>query len=114
MAQSATVGLATMPSELLSYVFAESPRSSLKALAATCRRFRTATAPLRFPVLYISCHPLDLEAFNYIAADPVLLSGVRELVIDDTMLAPSRLGDLPRLCRGEEQGLVSQGERPWA
>ncbi|KAL3958048.1 hypothetical protein ACCO45_008626 [Purpureocillium lilacinum] len=109
MAQSATVGLATMPSELLSYVFAESPRSSLKALAATCRRFRTATAPLRFPVLYISCHPLDLEAFNYIAADPVLLSGVRELVIDDTMLAPSRLGDLPRLCRGEEQGLVRVG-----
>lgn len=91
MAQSATVGLATIPSEILSYVFAESPRSSLKALAATCRRFRTATAPLRFPVLYLSCHPLDLEAFNYIAADPVLLSGVRELVIDDTTLAPSLL-----------------------
>ncbi|KPM44541.1 hypothetical protein AK830_g1975 [Neonectria ditissima] len=78
-----------LPPEIIDGILLRLPGQAIQALRATCRHLNHAASPFLFPVLYLSCHPLDLEVFQLVAANDLLLSGVRELVIDDTTLAPS-------------------------
>lgn len=78
-----------LPPEILDGILPMLPGQALQSLRASCRRLNQAASPLLFPVLYLSCHPLDLDVFQLVTANELLLSGVRELVIDDTTLAPS-------------------------
>ncbi|KAH6962223.1 hypothetical protein BKA56DRAFT_736982 [Ilyonectria sp. MPI-CAGE-AT-0026] len=78
-----------LPPEILGGILSMLPGQALQSLRASCRGLNQAASPLLFPVLYLSCHPLDLDVFQLVAANELLLGGVRELVIDDTTLAPS-------------------------
>lgn len=78
-----------LPPEILGGILSMLPGQALQSLRASCRGLNQAASPLLFPVLYLSCHPLDLDVFQLVAANQLLLGGVRELVIDDTTLAPS-------------------------
>ncbi|CVL02061.1 uncharacterized protein FMAN_16198 [Fusarium mangiferae] len=68
------------------------PGNALKATRATCRKLNRVASPYLYPVIYLSCHQLDLDVFRLVASNPVLIGGVKELVIDDTTLSP-RLAD---------------------
>ncbi|KAM5353533.1 hypothetical protein ACJ41O_000183 [Fusarium nematophilum] len=78
-----------LPPEIASAILDLLPGSAIKSLRATCRQLHQAASPLLFPVLYLSCHQLDLDVFRLVTHNPLLASGVCELVIDDTTLAPS-------------------------
>ncbi|KAG4270209.1 hypothetical protein FPRO04_11647 [Fusarium proliferatum] len=68
------------------------PGNALEAARATCRKLNNIASPYLYPVLYLSCHQLDLDVFRLVASNPILIAGVKELVIDDTTLSP-RLAD---------------------
>ncbi|KAK7425973.1 hypothetical protein QQZ08_007555 [Neonectria magnoliae] len=78
-----------LPPEIISAIITQMPGSAIKSLRASCRQLHYHASPLLYPVLYLSCHQLDLDVFRLVVNDPHLLSGVQELVIDDTTLAPS-------------------------
>ncbi|KAM0347390.1 hypothetical protein ACHAPU_004911 [Fusarium lateritium] len=59
----------------------------IKAIRATCKKFNRVASPYLYPVLYLSCHQLDLDDFRMVANNPLLIGGVRELVIDDTTMS---------------------------
>ncbi|KAF4427404.1 hypothetical protein FACUT_9635 [Fusarium acutatum] len=63
--------------------------SNVKASRETCKRLNRIASPYLFPVLYISCHQLDLDVFRMVSKNPLLIGGVHELVIDDTTVPPS-------------------------
>ncbi|KAF5722184.1 hypothetical protein FMUND_3106 [Fusarium mundagurra] len=67
---------------------------NVKAARETCKRLNRIASPYLFPVLYISCHQLDLDVFRMVSKNPLLIGGVRELVIDDTTL-PVSIPDWP-------------------
>ncbi|KAF5722186.1 hypothetical protein FMUND_3108 [Fusarium mundagurra] len=81
-----------LPDELLVAVVELLPGDALKATRATCRKLNSIASPYLYPVLYLSCHQLDLDVFRLVASNPLLIGGVKELVIDDTTLSP-RLGN---------------------
>ncbi|KAF5634665.1 hypothetical protein F52700_5858 [Fusarium sp. NRRL 52700] len=81
-----------LPDEIHVAVAELLPGKALKAARATCRKLNTITSPYLYPVLYLSCHQLDLNVFRLVTSNPLLISGVKELVIDDTTLSP-RLAD---------------------
>ncbi|KAK2767399.1 hypothetical protein FQN54_003555 [Arachnomyces sp. PD_36] len=81
--------LLDIPTELHHNIIRFCPGSVLKSLRATCRHLNSISSPLLYPTLYLSCHPLDLEVFELVSSNPLLISNVKELVIDDTTLAPS-------------------------
>ncbi|KLO83238.1 uncharacterized protein LW93_14906 [Fusarium fujikuroi] len=77
-----------LPDELQVAVVELLPGDSLKATRATCRKLNSIASPYLYPVLYLSCHQLDLDVFRLVANNPLLIGGVKELVIDDTTLSP--------------------------
>ncbi|KAJ4005685.1 hypothetical protein NW752_011012 [Fusarium irregulare] len=56
----------------------------IKTLRASCRRLNRIVSPCLYQTLYLSCHQLDLDVFRLVSKNPLLIGGVRELVIDDT------------------------------
>ncbi|KAF5614166.1 uncharacterized protein FSUBG_46 [Fusarium subglutinans] len=81
-----------LPDEIHVAVAELLPGNAIKSLRATCTKLNTIASPYLFPVLYLSCHQLDLDVFRLVTSNPLLISGVKELVIDDTTLSP-RLAD---------------------
>ncbi|KAF4502302.1 hypothetical protein FAGAP_1487 [Fusarium agapanthi] len=81
-----------LPDELQVAVVELLPGNALKATRATCRKLNGIASPYLYPVLYLSCHQLDLDVFRLVASNPLLIGGVEELAIDDTTLSP-RLGN---------------------
>lgn len=61
----------------------------LKVLRATCKVFNRIASPYLYPVLYLSCHQPDLDIFRLVANNPLLIGGVRQLIIDDTTVPAS-------------------------
>ncbi|KAG5811413.1 hypothetical protein H9Q74_005089 [Fusarium xylarioides] len=84
--------LLKLPDEIHVAVAELLPPKALKAARATCRKLNTIASPYLYPALYLSCHQLDLDVFRLVSSNPLLISGVKELVIDDTTLSP-RLAD---------------------
>lgn len=77
-----------LPDELQVAVVELLPGDALKATRATCRKLNSIASPYLYPVLYLSCHQLDLDVFRLVANNPLLIGGVKELVVDDTTLSP--------------------------
>ncbi|KAF5541145.1 hypothetical protein FNAPI_10319 [Fusarium napiforme] len=84
--------LLNCPDEVIDHIVKLLP--NVKAARETCKRLNRIASPYLFPVLYISCHQLDLDVFRTVAKNPLLIGGVRELVIDDTTL-PVSIPDWP-------------------
>ncbi|KAF4969223.1 hypothetical protein FSARC_3526 [Fusarium sarcochroum] len=82
------VGLLAFPEETLVAIVEQLPGGAIKAIRASCKRLNRVASPYLFPVLYISCHQLDLDVFRLVANNPLLIGGVLELIIDDTTLSP--------------------------
>ncbi|SCO77045.1 uncharacterized protein FRV6_01257 [Fusarium oxysporum] len=85
----APVSLLDCPDEVIDGIVELLPRSAVKASRLTSKRLNRIASPYLFPVLYISCHQLDLDVFRMVSKNPLLIGGVRELVIDDTTVPPS-------------------------
>ncbi|KAF5684287.1 hypothetical protein FDENT_6792 [Fusarium denticulatum] len=85
----APVGLLDCPDEVIDDIVERLPGSAVKAARETCERLNRIASPYLFPILYISCHQLDLDVFRMVSKNPLLIGGVRELVIDDTTVPPS-------------------------
>ncbi|KAF5536070.1 hypothetical protein FMEXI_10507 [Fusarium mexicanum] len=85
----APVSLLDCPDEVIDDIVQRLPGSAVKAARETCKRLNRITSPYLFPILYISCHQLDLDVFGMVSKNPLLIGGVRELVIDDTTVSPS-------------------------
>ncbi|KAF5578787.1 hypothetical protein FPCIR_11439 [Fusarium pseudocircinatum] len=81
-----------LPDEIHVAVAELLPGNAIKSLRATCTKLNTVASPYLYPVLYLSCHQLDLDVFRLVTSNPLLIGGVKELVIDDTTLSP-RLAD---------------------
>ncbi|EXK40720.1 hypothetical protein FOMG_07472 [Fusarium oxysporum f. sp. melonis 26406] len=77
-----------LPDEIHVAVAKLLPGSAIKSIRATCTKLNGIASPFLYPVLYLSCHQLDLDVFQRVASNPLLISGVKELVIDDTTLSP--------------------------
>ncbi|PNP61084.1 hypothetical protein FNYG_14172 [Fusarium nygamai] len=80
----APVSLLDCPDELIDNMVERLPGSAIKAVRKSCKRLNRIASPYLFPVLYLSCHQLDLNVFEMVSENPLLIGGVRELVIDDT------------------------------
>ncbi|KAF5722185.1 hypothetical protein FMUND_3107 [Fusarium mundagurra] len=80
----APVSLLDCPDELIDNIVERLPGSAIKAVRKSCKRLNRIASPYLFPVLYLSCHQLDLNVFELVSENPLLIGGVRELVIDDT------------------------------
>ncbi|PNP61083.1 hypothetical protein FNYG_14171 [Fusarium nygamai] len=87
-----TINLLSCPDEVINHIVKFLP--NVKAARETCKRLNRISSPYLFPVLYISCHQLDLDVFRMVAKNPLLIGGVRELVIDDTTV-PVSIPDWP-------------------
>lgn len=81
--------LLDLPNEVLDGIAALLHGAEVKSFRASCRRLCFVTSRYLFPTLFLSCHNLDLDVFRLAAANPAILSGVRELVVDDTTISPS-------------------------
>ncbi|KAG5811409.1 hypothetical protein H9Q74_005088 [Fusarium xylarioides] len=86
------VNLLSCPDEVIDQIVKLLP--NVKATRETCKRLNRIASPYLFPVLYISCHQLDLDVFRMVAKNPLLIGGVRELVVDDTTV-PVSIPDWP-------------------
>lgn len=106
--------LEALPRELLKYILTLLPNKAIKSLRLTNKALNEASSPHLFPTLYLSCHPLDLQVFQLVVDNPLLATNVRELVIDDTCLAPS-LGkwDNYRAMAMREQRFWPQRRKPY-
>ncbi|KAF4955601.1 hypothetical protein FGADI_4436 [Fusarium gaditjirri] len=91
-ARMAACHILKLPDEIHVAVAKLLPGSALKTARATCRKLNNIASSRLYPVLYLSCHQLDLDVFRLVASNPLLIGGVKELVIDDTTLSP-RLAD---------------------
>lgn len=85
----APVSLLDCPDEVIDGIVELLPGSAGKASRLTSKRLNRIASPYLFLVLYISCHQLDLDVFRMVSKNPLLIGGVRELVIDDTTVPPS-------------------------
>ncbi|KAF4502301.1 hypothetical protein FAGAP_1486 [Fusarium agapanthi] len=85
----ALVSLLDCPDEVVDAIIELLPGSAIKASRLTSKRLNRIVSPYLFSVLYISCHQLDLDVFRVVSKNPLLIGGVRELVIDDTTVPPS-------------------------
>ncbi|KAF5988497.1 hypothetical protein FBULB1_1461 [Fusarium bulbicola] len=85
----APVSLLDCPDEVVDDIVQRLPGSAVKVTRETCKRLNRIASPYLFPILYISCHQLDLDVFRMVSKNPLLIGGVRELVIDDTTVPPS-------------------------
>jgi hypothetical protein len=80
--------LLTLPPELLGIIVSQLHSDDVKQVRLTCKRLNEIGSHHLYDVLYISSHPLDIEVFETVAKNPLLLQNVRELVIDDTTMSP--------------------------
>ncbi|KAF5548777.1 hypothetical protein FPHYL_9837 [Fusarium phyllophilum] len=80
----APISLLDCPDELIDNIVERLPGSAIKAVRKSCKRLNRIASPYLFPVLYLSCHQLDLNVFEMVSENPLLIGGVHELVIDDT------------------------------
>lgn len=80
----APVSLLDCPDEVIDHIIERLPGSAVKAIRVSCKRLNRIASPYLFPVLYLSCHQLDLNVFRMVSENPLLIGGVHELVIDDT------------------------------
>lgn len=78
------VNILHCPDEILVAVVKDLEGKAIKAVRASCKKLNQISSPYLYPVLYISCHQLDLDVFNLVASNPLLIGNARELVIDDT------------------------------
>ncbi|KAI1032821.1 hypothetical protein LB504_006279 [Fusarium proliferatum] len=85
----APVRLFDSPDEVVDGIIELLPGNAIKASRLTSKRLNSIASRFLFPVLYISCHQLDLDVFRMVSKNPLLIGGVRELVIDDTTVPPS-------------------------
>ncbi|KAF5679332.1 hypothetical protein FCIRC_6177 [Fusarium circinatum] len=85
----APVSLLDCPDEVIDDIIQRLTGSAVKAARGTCKRLNRIASPYLFPILYISCHQLDLDVFRMVSKNPLLIGGVRELIIDDTTIPPS-------------------------
>ncbi|KAM0550855.1 hypothetical protein ACHAPJ_008719 [Fusarium lateritium] len=86
-ALTSAIGILSLPPEITIEIVKQLPGAAIKAVRASCKQLNPIASPYLFPVLYISCHQLDLDVFRLVANNPILIGGVRELVIDDTTLS---------------------------
>src|SRR6478735_5793746 len=80
----APVSLLDCPDEVIDHIIERLPGSAVKAIRVSCKRLNRIASPYLFPVLYLPCHQLDVNVFRMVSENPLLIGGVRELVIDDT------------------------------
>ncbi|KAF4338381.1 phosphate-repressible phosphate permease [Fusarium beomiforme] len=66
----------TSPDETVDAIFKLLPGRAIKAVRESCKRLNRIASPYHFPVLYISCHQLDLDVFRLVANNPLLIGGV--------------------------------------
>ncbi|KAH7124756.1 hypothetical protein EDB81DRAFT_860942 [Dactylonectria macrodidyma] len=92
-------GLTGLPNEVLLHIAQFPPGIAIKALRLSSTQLHRAASPFLFRVLYLSCHPLDIEVFHLVLANPVLISGVEELVIMKSSSSMIRLSH-PRSLTG--------------
>ncbi|SCV51360.1 uncharacterized protein FFFS_09887 [Fusarium fujikuroi] len=85
----APVSLFDCPDEVVDGIIELLPGNAIKASRLTSKRLNRIASRYLFPVLYISCHQLDFDVFCMVSKNPLLIGGVRELVIDDTTVPPS-------------------------
>ncbi|KAI1017126.1 hypothetical protein LB505_001980 [Fusarium chuoi] len=90
----APVRLFDCPDEVVDGMIELLPGNAIKASRLTSKRLKRIASRYLFPVLYISCHQLDLDVFRMVSKNPLLIGGVRELVIDDTTV-PQSVRDWP-------------------
>lgn len=83
--------LLDLPNEVLDTVAALLPRRDIKTLRSTCRRLSLVASHYLYSTLYLSCHDIDLYVFQLIAENALLITGVKELVIDDTTVSNALL-----------------------
>ncbi|SCV30446.1 uncharacterized protein FFB14_03051 [Fusarium fujikuroi] len=85
----APVSLFDCPDEVVDGIIELLPGNAIKASRLTSKRLNRIASRYLFPVLYISRHQLDFDVFCMVSKNPLLIGGVRELVIDDTTVPPS-------------------------
>ncbi|KAJ4247119.1 hypothetical protein NW762_013257 [Fusarium torreyae] len=86
-APTSSINLLSFPEEIINATVQRLPGTAIKAVRESCKKLNRIASPYLFPVLYISCHQLDLDVFRLVASNPLLIGGVRELVIDDTTVS---------------------------
>ncbi|UPL04071.1 hypothetical protein LCI18_015005 [Fusarium solani-melongenae] len=85
------VFLLDLPNEVLDGIAAVLPREDIKRLRWTCRRLSLVSSNYLYSTLYLSCHDYDLYVFDTVAANPQLISRVKELIVDDTTVSTALL-----------------------
>ncbi|KAF4995398.1 hypothetical protein FGRMN_5182 [Fusarium graminum] len=88
----AAANILDFPEEVSVAIIEKLQGKEIKTIRATCKKLNRIASPYLFRVLYISCHQLDLDVFRVVVNNPLLIGGVRELVIDDTTMS-SQLSD---------------------
>jgi hypothetical protein len=82
MAMEAIATMDSLPLELLWEITSYLDTVDIKNLRLVFRRLRDGCNKPLFEKIYLSCHPLDLEAFQAITQDPVLSKQVRNIIYD--------------------------------
>ncbi|KAM0288365.1 hypothetical protein ACHAO9_007270 [Fusarium lateritium] len=85
-----------IPDEIIVDIVKQLKGKEIKTVRATCKKLNRIASPYLFPVLYLSCHQLDLDVFRLVVSNPLLIGGVRELVIDDTTIPTAIYGKATR------------------
>ncbi|KAM0245807.1 hypothetical protein ACHAP5_005126 [Fusarium lateritium] len=88
----ATIQILGIPDEIIVDIVKQLKGKEIKTVRATCKKLNRIASPYLFPVLYLSCHQLDLDVFRLVASNPLLIGGVRELVIDDATIPTTIFG----------------------
>ncbi|RGP77955.1 hypothetical protein FLONG3_3912 [Fusarium longipes] len=73
-----------LPDELLLAIVEYLKVSDIEEVRSSCKRLNVIASPFLYHTLTLSCHQVDLDVFNLVANNPLLIGGVRTLVIDDT------------------------------
>lgn len=85
------VFLLDLPNEVLDGVAALLRKDDVKRLRATCRRLSLIASKYLYSTLYLSSHDYDLYVFELVTANPQLIGGVKELIVDDTTVSKALL-----------------------
>ncbi|KAJ4184435.1 hypothetical protein NW767_013193 [Fusarium falciforme] len=83
--------LLDIPNEIIRDVIAVLDGKDLKAVRLSCRRLSDTASAFLYKTLYLSCHDPNLHVFEMVSRNSLLISGVRELVIDDTTVSSALL-----------------------
>ncbi|KAL2682421.1 hypothetical protein Neosp_006872 [[Neocosmospora] mangrovei] len=83
--------LLRFPNEIIHDVLSGLERKDLKAVRLSCRRICDIASAFLYETLYLSCHDIDLFVFEMVTLNPLLLAGVKELIIDDTTVSSALL-----------------------